>query len=570
MLVLRPPVFRGSFDPRELVVDNFAGGGGASTGIESPLRPLGRHVDIAINHSATAIAMHKANHPQTHHFQENILEVDPREACAGRPVGLAWFSPDCKHFSKAKGNTPRDKNIRGLAWVVIRWAREVRPRVIFLENVEEFQTWGPLGEDGRPDPEKMGETFREWLAALVDLGYRVEHRVLVAADYGTPTTRKRLFLIARCDGAPIVWPAPTHGKGRGTAHRPAAEIIDWSLPCPSIFDRTRPLAPATLKRIAAGIQRYVIGAAEPFILPVTHQGDSRVHGIGEPLRTITGANRGELALARPFFVGAGGPAYAGKPGDVGRPLGTVVGENHRAIVEPFIVRHGHYSTITGAGLREGCGAGTFRGQQLGIPLATVCATNDKHLVAPIVTKHYGGANGHQAVGHPVTGTLGTITAQDHHAVTAAFITKYYNTSTGSSLADPLPTVTAGGGRGGGHLAEVRALLERFAAGVHGGGGQNADLFDPLHTVTAKARFGLVTIHGETYQIADIGMRMLQPHELFAAQGFPADYDICPDFNGKPMTKTAQTELAGNSVCPQVAAALVAANMGGAPDARRAA
>lgn len=502
--------------PGELVVDSFAGGGGASTGIEAA---IGRPVDIAINHSPEAIAMHKVNHPETKHFCQDIFEVDPREACGGRPVGLAWFSPTCTHFSKAKGSVPLSNKIRSLAWVVVQWAKAVKPRVIILENVEEFQTWGPLGDDGRPDPNRMGETFREWLGALSALGYALEFKCLVAADYGTPTSRRRLFLVARRDGWPVVWPNATHGAGRGESWRPAAEIIDWSLPCPSIFDRKRPLAEATQRRIARGIERYVVGAAKPFIIPLTHgyrgdgSSDSRVHGIDQPMRTITGANRGEYALA-----------------------------------QPFIVRHGHYSHKTGAGLRLGCGAGIFRGQRLEDPLATVCGTNDKHLVVPVVTKHYG-----RQIGHDVRKTLGTVTARDHHALTAAFLTKFYGTSTGSDVRAPVPTVTASG-KGGGHIAEVRAFLLKY----YGAEGRPSaqSLKDPLHTVTTKARFGLVTIAGEDYQIVDIGMRMLQPHELFAAQGFPDDYEIAPEYQGKPLTKTAQIKLAGNSVCPQVAKALV--------------
>lgn len=507
----RPPVIRASFES-EIHVDNFAGGGGASTGIEAA---LGRPVDIAVNHSPEAIAMHRANHPETRHFCENIWEVDPRDACGSRPVGLAWFSPDCTHFSRAKGTAPRRKEIRALAWVVIRWARAVHPRVIILENVEEFETWGPLDEDGRPDAGRAGETFRQWLAALTACGYRVEFRKLVAADYGAPTTRRRLFLVARRDGRPIVWPKPTHGKGRSKPWRPAAEVIDWSLPCPSIFERKRPLAEATLRRIAAGIQRYVVNAGDPFVIPVRHAGDARVHGLHEPLRTVTASHRGELAL-----------------------------------VSPFLVRHGHYSTRTGAGLREGCGAGTFRGQPLATPLGTVCATNDKHLVCPIITKHYGGV-----VGHDVRRALGTVTGKDHHALTAAFLTKFYGTSTGADARAPLPTVTGQGN----HLAEVRAFLIKYY-GDKGRSARTESLFEPLHTITTGPRFGLVVVHGQAYRIVDIGMRMLQPRELFRAQGFGDDYDIAPEFNGKPLTKTAQTALAGNSVCPPNAQALVAANM----------
>src|SRR5215831_432145 len=400
---MRQLEFRGwSLLQGELMVDNFAGGGGASVGQEAG---AGRPPDIAINHSAKAIAMHKANHPDTKHFCQNILEIAPREATGGRPVGLAWFSPDCTHFSRAKGTAPRKKEIRDLAWVVIRWARDVRPRIIMLENVPEFETWGPIDEDGQPIKERSGETYSEWLAELRGLGYVVEVRHLVAADYGSPTIRKRLFLIARCDGAPIVWPTATHGEGKPIRWRSAAEIIDWSLPCPSIFDRKRPLAEATLARIAKGIQRYVVEADDPFIVPLTHAGDSRVHGINEPVRTITGAHRGELALVDPFLVKYHGGARArlhspGEPlrtidasnrfaivepfiartahGEVDRrgkrrgrgqhsarePLPTVTASNDFAVVEPFIVRHGHYSTISGAGLREGCGAGTFRGQPL--------------------------------------------------------------------------------------------------------------------------------------------------------------------------------------------------------------
>lgn len=501
----RQPVLR-TFNllPGELVVDNFAGGGGATTGIEAA---LGRPVDIAINHSPEAIAMHRANHPETKHFCEDITEVDPRAACGTRPVGLAWFSPDCSHFSRSKGTKPLDNRLRGLAWVVIRWAESVRPRVILLENVEEWAAWGPLDEDNRPIKERAGETFREWLSKLVDLGYRVEFRSLVAADYGSPTTRRRLFLVARRDRAPIAWPEPTHGHGRADPWRAAAEIIDWSLPCRSIFGRERPLKEATLRRIAVGIQRYVLGAERPFIIPVTHHGDTRVHSIAEPLRTVTAAHRGELAL-----------------------------------VEPFIVRHGHYSTKTGAGLRPiRGGPGAFRGQRLDDPLATVCATNDKHLVCPIVSKHFGGRhpNGKpKAFGQDARQPLGTVTARDHHALTAAFLIKYYGTNTAIGVERPCPTITTGGGRGGGHLAAVQALLRRFCDDDVG---------------------AYVTIDGDHYAIVDVGTRMLQPHELFAAQGFPDDYEIAPEFNGKPLTKTAQTELCGNSVCPQVAEALVAEN-----------
>jgi DNA (cytosine-5)-methyltransferase 1 len=498
---VRAPIFRASLAfPGELVVDNFAGGGGASEGIE---RAIGRPVDIAINHSREAIAMHQVNHPHTKHFCEDIWAVDPVMACAGKRVGLAWFSPDCTHFSRAKGAKPVDKNIRGLAWVVIRWAESVRPRIILLENVEEFTTWGPLGPNDRPDPTRAGEHFRNFCGDLVELGYRLEFKTLVAADYGTPTTRKRIFMIARCDGGPLEFPIPTHGEGRSQPWRTAAEIIDWSLPCRSIFGRQKPLAEATMRRIATGMQRYVIESADPFIIPLTHQGADRAYDLGQPLRTVTAANRGEFALIAPTLMIQHGRS-------VGRSLLQPVG------------------TVTAGG------------------------GGSKHaVVAAFLAKHYGGM-----VGHHARRPLGTVTSKDHHSLVTAFLTKFYGTSTGIDVRRPLPTVTSGGKKGGGHLAEVRAFLVKY----YKTGSQMQGMRDPLHTVTAKSRFGLVTILGQQYRIVDIGMRMLQPHELFAAQGFPDDYEIAPEFNGRPMSKTDQIDLCGNSVCPPVAEALVSSAM----------
>jgi len=442
----RAPVFRAAFEG-ELIVDSFAGGGGASCGIEAALV---RPVDIAINHSPEAIAMHKANHPDTRHFCENIWEVDPREACGGRPVGLAWFSPDCTHFSRAKGRKPRSKKIRGLADVVINWARDVRPRVIALENVEEFQTWGPLDADGLPIPERAGEDFRAWCGKLSDLGYTLDMKSMVAADYGTPTTRKRLFIVARLDGRAGVWPEPTHGENRLDPWRTAAEIIDWTIPVPSIFARKKPLVEKTMRRIAYGIQRYVLDAEEPFIAP------------------IVPPNTGEQ-LQLPTLIQTG---YGERPGQ------------------------------------------TPRVPVLHTPLGTVVAGGAKHaLVSSTLIKYHGGV-----VGHGLRRPIGTVTAQDHHSLTCAHLVKYYGTAIGCDVREPLDTVTGQGGK-----------------------------------------FGLVTVRGEDYQIVDIGMRMLQPAELFLAQGFPADYNIQPYFAGKPMTKKAQIAMAGNAVCPQVAEAIVYRN-----------
>lgn len=426
----------------ELVVDGFAGGGGATTGIE---QALGRPVDIAINHDAAALAVHAANHPRTQHFVSSIYEVDPITATRGRPVGLAWFSPDCRHFSKAKSGTPRSKGVRSLARVALDWAAAVRPRVVMVENVEEFQTWGPLDDEGQPIKARAGEDFRQWLADWTALGYEWEHRVMVAADHGVPTTRKRFFFVARCDGQPITWPEPTHGKGRAREWLPASGIIDWNLPAPSIFDRKRPLAEPTLRRVAVGTRRYVLEAPAPFMAPVK--------GPVAPVLIQTGY--GERPTQAPRVL------------DLAKPLGTVV------------------------------------------------AGGSKHgLVLAFLTKHYGGV-----IGHDLHRPLGTITTQDHHALTTATLAPAAN-----------------------RAAEVRALLARFPDRD----GAPSD--------------GIVRVEGVPHVIGDLGMRMLKPRELFAAQGFPADYVIDPMVNGKPVGPTKQTALAGNSVCPALARALVESNL----------
>lgn len=569
----------------ELVIDLFAGGGGASTGIE---QAIGRHVDIAVNHNAKAVSLHQANHPQTKHFIADVFEVKPLEVTEGRPVGLLWASPDCKHFSKAKGGKPVSKKIRGLAWVVVDWARAVRPRVICLENVEEFRTWGPLTEDNMPDPARKGETFDEWKGQLEALGYVVEHRELRACDYGAPTIRKRLFLVARCDGQPIVWPAATHtakpAKGSPLKpYRTAADCIDWSISCPSIFERERELAPATLRRIAHGIKRYVLDAAKPYIVRIgqTGHGDGgKVRSIDDPLSTVT--SKAEHLLASPTLIQTG---YGERPGQAPRVPG------------------------------------------LDKPLGTAVDGQKHALVAAFLAKHYGG---NETPGIPVDGPVSTVTTQDHHHLVAAHVSKFRTGSVGSDLGEPLHTVTAGGeqarpgtgnamglvsaqlvgcgGRAGqsgpraadepvqtitakgdtclvtSHLstyygekrdgevrgqdleqpiatqttvnrhAEVRALLLKYY-----GTDQDPDLRDPLHTVTTKDRFGLVTVKGQDYYIVDIGMRMLQPRELYRAQGFPDSYIIDRGHGGKPLAKCDQVRMCGNSVCPPLARAIVLAN-----------
>lgn len=485
---------------RELIVDSFAGGGGASTGIE---QALGRSPDYAINHDAEALALHAANHPQTVHLSKNVWQVDPLDVVGRRPVGLAWFSPDCKHFSKAKGGKPVSRGIRDLAWVIVLWAKRVRPRVIILENVEEFRTWGPLREDGTPCRERAGQTFERWCAELRRLGYKVESRELRACDYGAPTIRKRLFLVARRDGRPIVWPEPTHGApdsedvraGRLKPWRTAADIIDWSIPCPSIFDTAeeimakhgvrakRPLAEATLRRIARGVVRYVLESERPFVvgpdrapwITYAQQGGAS-RSAEDPLHTITASPKDQNAVAAATLIQTGQgerPGQAPRVPHLDKPLGTQVA----------------------AGGRQA-------------------------LVAAFLAQHNGGM-----VGHEMREPLSTLTAAgSHQQLVAAFLTKYY------------------------------------------GQGVGAPVTEPGHTETTRDRFGLVTVEidGRTYAIADIGMRMLTPRERFRAQGFPDGYEIEAGrgLDGAPvrLTTTAQGRMCGNSVCPPLARALVAANV----------
>ncbi len=450
----RPPLIRISTD--ELVVDSFAGGGGASIGIE---QAIGRHVDIAINHDAEALSMHAANHPHTRHLRSDIWEVDPMEATGGKPVALAWFSPDCKHFSKSRGSKPVEKRIRGLAWVAVRWAKAVRPRIIFLENVEEFQEWGPvipkldadgkpvIGRDGRPVmvpcPARRGVTFRRFVNALRDLGYRVEWRELRACDFGAPTIRKRLFLVARCDGLPIVWPEPTHGDGR-LPYRTAAECMDWDVPAPSIFGRKRPLAEATMKRIARGLEKFVL-SGEPFIV------------------------RDKAA---------------------------------------WVIKH--FGGVTGCRMDQPFPTILSKGAQNQLATATLAPA-----VAPYMVKLRGSCR---------------------H---------------GQRMDLPAPTVTAGGN----HLGLVNAFLVKYYGTAIG-----QSLHEPVHTITSKARFGLVCAAGRQHMIADIGMRMLTPRELYRCQGFPEHYEIEHGERGERFTKTAQIRMVGNSVSPPVARAIVRANV----------
>lgn len=490
----------------ELVVDNFAGGGGASEGI---FRALGRHPDIAINHDGAALAMHTANHPTTTHYREDVFDVHPGLVTRNRPIGLAWFSPDCKHHSKAKGGKPREKKIRGLAWVTLKWGAFQAPRGISLENVEEFRDWGPLDDDGKVIRSEKGRTFEAFIAALTTgldpahpdvpeifealggdfpmerlykgLGYKVEWRLLHACDYGTPTIRKRLFLLARRDGLPIYWPAPTHGNPKAPGfvasglrpYRTAAECIDWSIPCRSIFGRSKPLADKTMARIAKGVMKYIVNADEPFIVPGGAAAFLTEHANGSTQRVF----------------------------DINDPLRTQCAE----------VKGGHFA-----------------------------------LVSAMLMKYYGGV-----VGTSVSVPFGTVTTSDHHAIVSSTLIKLRGTSVAADVAEPLHTISAGGN----HHAEVRAFLIKY----YSEGGQDQPATDPMHTIPTKDRIALVMVRGEPYAIVDIGMRMLMPRELARAQGFPEGYILDATHNGKKLTNAEQIRMIGNSVCPPLAEALIRAN-----------
>ncbi|EID3011111.1 DNA cytosine methyltransferase [Salmonella enterica] len=644
---------------REIIVDNFAGGGGASTGIEMA---IGRSVDIAINHDPNAIAMHTTNHPDTLHYCESVFTVKPKIVTAGRPVALAWYSPDCRHFSKAKGAKPVEKSIRGLAWIELRWGLEVRPRVMMLENVGEFRTWGPLlAGEMRPDPERTGETFEAFIGMLTTgiqaahpalaecceflnisldsedaarlikgLGYTVEYRELRACDYGAPTIRKRFFMVARCDGQPVVWPEPTHGDPKSEAvisghlkpWRTAAECIDWSIPAPSIFDRKKPLAENTLKRIARGIQRFVIDSEQPYIVPFvvkcnhtstkTSYDCFRGQTLGEPLQTVTkspgyavavphltkfrtgatgqnvtdpvptitagsstrpGGNGHALGIVEtaltPFLAGNGGSEYQAKPRAINKPAHTVMKESRVCLAAPIIARQFGNST----------------GHRADKPSATITAGGGgkSQLVSAFLAKHYGGnytgpgvgldepahsvttVDHHAAVAaHLVVNNTGhaggaadspahTVTTGNHHAVVASHLVKLRGTCRdGQRTDEPAPTITAGGL----HVGEVQTTLA-----VDEYDEQRAQqVLAFLKEYCGADSTGLVEIGGVTYRIVDIGMRMLQPRELYRAQGFPDWYVIEHDFRGVKYAKDKQVARCGNAVPPQFAEALVRANL----------
>lgn len=636
--------------PAELIIDNFAGGGGASEGIE---QAFGRAVDIAINHDGEALAMHEANHPTTKHYREDVFAIHPGFVTGQQPIGLAWFSPDCKHHSKAKGGKPREKGIRGLAWVTLKWATFQMPRCIALENVEEFRDWGPLDDDGKPIKAEKGRTFAAFIDALstgiskdhpdleeiyealgadfpmdrlyAGLGYKVEHRIMRACDYGTPTIRKRLFVFARRDGLPIVWPVATHGdpktdpvkSGKLLPWRTAAQCIDWTIPCPSIFERKRPLKDATLRRIAKGIMKFVVQSADPFIVKFSE--NSVGQETNSPLHTVmAGAPR--FGMIEPVIINVANSKTTGRgpnAWDINDPLRTVTSSPGFSVVQAtvasFITEHANASTqrnfAADEPLRTQCAqvkGGHFAAVSVTLahgeespsgakrwgsgvrevtqPMQTVLASgNGAAIVSAMLAKHYGGV-----VGTSVEVPFGTVTTADHHSVVSANLVHYHadkrptdirasdlrdpvktqttenrhalvashlvklrGTNTGQPTDEPLHTISAGGT----HHGEVRAFLVKY----YGEGGQWQDVREPMHTVPCKDRLGLVTIKGEDYAIVDIGMRMLTPRELARAQGFPDHYILDPVVNGKPLSKTAQVRMIGNSVCPPLARALIEAN-----------
>lgn len=585
----------------EIIVDGFAGGGGWSTGIE---QAAGTPVDVAINHDPDAVLMHQTNHPYTQHFCESIFDVDPAKATRGRPVGWAHFSPDCKHFSKAKGGKPVDKKIRGLAWVVVRWALEVSPRILSLENVEEFQTWGPLAiVDGEayPDPERKGELFRAFIGMLtngaaVTADALAEWRELVAADYGAPTTRRRLFIIARRDDQPVVWPKATHApadsaavqSGKKLPWRSAAEIIDWTLPCPSIFESkafikqqygltaVRPLADNTMRRVMCGVDKFVLRSGRPFLVPIGYgerQGQApRIHSVDAPLPTAVSGVKHYACMPKlaPLTMHNNTNAAA-RPAS--EPVSTITTGGQQMLLAPALIQYhteqadeavraqapnAPICTIDTAN-RHAIAApllaeyyGTGQAQQVAAPLHTIVTKDREALAVPFLSKYFGGVVGVQ-VDHPTP----TTTTIDHNALCAAHVVKFKGQNLGSEAGAPLQTVTAAAGTFAlcktrlckatpgadlGHWPEVRAALNRWCG-----------------YSLAEDEVLLIEIDGTEYYIADIGLRMLTARELYNANGFPPDYIIDRDYTGKPYGKSKQVARCGNAVPPPFAVALVRAN-----------
>lgn len=548
---------------KKLIIDLFAGGGGASVGIEMA---LGKQVDIAINHDPNAILMHETNHPRTKHYCENIWDVNPKEVVNGREVGLMWASPDCTHFSKAKGGKPKDKNIRSLPWVIVRWAKEVRPDVICAENVEEIQTWGPLDKDGYPIKDKKGNDFIRFITSLRNLGYVVEWKELIAADYGASTTRKRWYMIARCDGNKINWPTRTHAK-RGTSDVEVLKLKQWNSVADcldlndtgkSIFDRKKPLADNTLKRIARGLKKFVVDDPNPFILVnnTGHPGGS----IKDPLHTITTGNH--HYLISPYIVPIGYGERNGQTprvNDIKSPLGTVVSTNKHYLVTPYIMQIGH------------TGFSKDRNKSIKDPLTTVVSKNEHCLISSYLIQYHSEQSLNEVRGNKVDEPIMTIDSSPRYGLVMAFIHKYYDgyyTGAGSSLNDPISTITSIDHNSlcmvqleESKAQEIISKCEKVSQFIieYYGQGTTASINDPLHTIVSKDRFALITIHGVEYVIVDISLRMLKPSELFKASSFPEDYIIDRDYTGKPYPTKEQVARCGNAVVPIMAKVLVESN-----------
>lgn len=643
----------------EIVVDLFAGGGGASEALK---QALGQDPALAYNHDALAIGMHSANHPLTSHHLEDIWHSDPRIDVAGRAIGWFHASPDCTHFSQAKGGQPRSRKTRALSWVVLKWigmllradlvnGTNTAPRIFSMENVWQIMQWGPLiakrcKSTGRvlkmdgsvaargervpvehqqlvPDKSRTGRTWRQFVAALRALGYVVEWRKLVASDYGAGTSRERLFLLGRRDGEPIVWPAASHGTAPGQKPRvSAADCLDFSIPCPSIFGRKRPLADATMRRIAKGTTRHVIQSADPFIVPVTHQGADRIHDVHEPLRTITAANRDELMLAMPELA-----PFIAEHANSSHSLGSMRADEPLRTVCAG-VKGGHFSVVTPILAGVGGRAGQSEPRSGADPLYTMTAKADTALVAPVLVQTgYGEREGQAPRALDLQQPLGTVVAGGvKHAIAAPHLVKFRGDSIGTAATEPVPTITSGAGAArpagaahalgvstafmvqaahgegrpggvqrwgagskaadlplgtvtasgnGGHAvaqAELAQLSPEHQEGAlrvaaflikyYGTGANVPSLTDPADTITTKDRLALVTvvIKGTPYVIVDIGLRMLKPHELYRAQGFPADYIIDRTANGTPLTTSAAVRMVGNSVSPPPLRALAEANL----------
>lgn len=579
-------------DPQddEIVVDFFCGGGGAGTGLEMG---LGRPVTVAKNHNPAAISMHTANHPYAQHFTTDVFEGDPDEECGGRPVGWFHMSPDCTHHSQAAGGQPRKREIRNLSWIGLKWAGKKKPRVISLENVKQILQWGPLiakrdKATGRvmklggqvaapgevvpvhqqflvPDPKRRGITWRRFVQMLDGMGYQVEWRIIKACDFGAPTSRERLFMIARCDGQPIVWPEPTHAKKPAKGQqkwRTAADCIDWTVPSKSIFGRKKDLAPATLRRVAKGLQKFVLDNPQPFIVPIANWSGTLAQSADEPLRTVTAWPRGgSFAMASPIIAPATHQGSV-RINDPMAPLPTITCANRGEL------------TLAAAHLVK------FRfddaGKALDEPVPTITsggnyqrpagAAHAMGICTALIEQANGGFN--TTPGRNMEDPMSTVTntGSQQRLVTASLAT-LRNNCIGRTLDEPVPTMTAG--------AEHHALVEyklspeqeegalRVAAFLvsYYGASHASDAAEPLATITTKDRLALVTVHvkGTPYVIVDICLRMLQPHELYRAQGFPADYIIDKGADGKPFTKTEQVHMCGNSVSPPPMAALARVN-----------